>query len=275
MRMPRYSLALVAAVFFSAAALGQTVTVSLVSPQDGQSVAPGSTIDWQIVFTVSSGDNAGLALLAADLVQDADNAALFNIPPADGVPAAMSNFSRPDGVSNPGESDPITGYIGVQRGPANAANLVQIGGGQNTFGVARPPGTGIAESANVIGGVGQFGAEVLASGSFVAPDACGESFKFSLENVLANVLLQVNSPPSPSLVTDALVVVADSEFSFIVGLLGDINGDGTVGLADLSILLTNFGISSGMTYEDGDLDGDGGVGLSDLSILLGNFGLGC
>ncbi|RMF70728.1 MAG: hypothetical protein D6744_19000, partial [Planctomycetota bacterium] len=58
-----------------AAAAAQTVTVTLSSSQNGMTVAPGATIDWTITFTTSSGDNAGLALLAADLVQDPNNPA--------------------------------------------------------------------------------------------------------------------------------------------------------------------------------------------------------
>jgi hypothetical protein len=50
-------------------------------------------------------------------------------------------------------------------------------------------------------------------------------------------------------------------------LAGDLDGDGTVGPADLSILLGAWG-----TTGPGDLDGDGSVGPADLSILLGSWG---
>lgn len=53
----------------------------------------------------------------------------------------------------------------------------------------------------------------------------------------------------------------------------DLNGDGQVDLADLSILLTHFGSSGGPA--DGDLNGDGNVDLADLSILLVDFGSTC
>lgn len=56
---------------------------------------------------------------------------------------------------------------------------------------------------------------------------------------------------------------------------GDLDGDGVIGLSDLSTLLTNFGVSEGATYEDGDLTGDGAVGLADLSELLTLFGTSC
>ncbi len=56
---------------------------------------------------------------------------------------------------------------------------------------------------------------------------------------------------------------------------GDLNGDLVVDLDDLSIMLINFGQTSGMTYEDGDIDGDGDVDLDDLSELLVSFGGSC
>lgn len=57
--------------------------------------------------------------------------------------------------------------------------------------------------------------------------------------------------------------------------LGDLNGDSMIDLGDLSILLTNFGTSSGASPEDGDLNGDEAVDLTDLSMLLVLFGLPC
>lgn len=53
---------------------------------------------------------------------------------------------------------------------------------------------------------------------------------------------------------------------------GDVNGDGSVNLTDLSTLLANFG-GTGKTRQQGDVSGnDGIVNLSDLSTLLANFG---
>ena len=56
---------------------------------------------------------------------------------------------------------------------------------------------------------------------------------------------------------------------------GDLDGDDQVGLADLAIMLSNFGTASGALAADGDLDGDGDVDLSDLALLLSLFGTIC
>ena len=56
---------------------------------------------------------------------------------------------------------------------------------------------------------------------------------------------------------------------------GDLDGDGSVGLGDLTILLSNFGTTEGAQPDDGDLTGDGAVDLGDLALLLGVFGANC
>jgi hypothetical protein len=198
-------------------AFGQSVSLTLSSPQNGQTVSPGSTVNWTIEVSVSSGDNFGLALVSVDLAQDAGNPELFDLSPADGVPTGMTNFSRPDGISNPGETNPTTGYIGVLRGTPGALNVVQIGGGQNSFGEALPPGTGMGENAVLVGGVGQSSPEVVATGSFTAPSTSG-TYTFNLQNALANVLDELNSPPNFSAVSrvDPVDVTAGT-ISFTVG----------------------------------------------------------
>lgn len=55
----------------------------------------------------------------------------------------------------------------------------------------------------------------------------------------------------------------------------DLNGDRSVDLADLTTLLSHFGIQAGATFGDGDVDGNGNVDLTDLTTLLGQFGSTC
>ncbi|MBI1304105.1 MAG: hypothetical protein GC172_10000 [Phycisphaera sp.] len=54
----------------------------------------------------------------------------------------------------------------------------------------------------------------------------------------------------------------------VVSVPGDLDGDGVVNGADLSILLSAWGSAD----PTADIDGDGSVGAADLSVLLGNWG---
>jgi len=212
-----FSSAIVAFALCSAATAA-TVSVYLESPVAGQSVAPGTQVNWTIKVSVSAGDNVGLALIACDLAQDAGNPAKLDMPPgsAGSIPSNMAVFNRPAGITNPGEGGRPSGYVGVQRGTPGAMNLIQIGGGQDTFGAATPPGTGIAENATVTAGIGQGGTpQVVLSGSFNAPAALG-SYTFRLQNVVANVLESIHSPPAFSPVVPATVNLAGAAFSFTV-----------------------------------------------------------
>ncbi|MBI5863165.1 MAG: hypothetical protein HZB38_01365, partial [Planctomycetes bacterium] len=238
------TLATLAATASAAVAFGQSVSLSLSSPQNGQTVSPGSTVNWTISFSVSAGNNQGLALLVTDLAQDGANPSFFDIPIAGSVPGGMSNFARPAGITNPGDGSPVLGYRGVQRGTAGQKNLLQVGGAQNTFGQARPAGSGVGENANVVAGVGQSGTTTLATGSFTAPSTAG-TYTFSLANATANVLTQVNAPPNYSPVAAAAMNVAAPSISFTVSAsqpcVGDINNDHQVDLSDLTLLLSQFG----------------------------------
>ncbi len=55
-------------------------------------------------------------------------------------------------------------------------------------------------------------------------------------------------------------------------VLGDLDGDGTVGTGDLLILLGAWGACDDCEACDADLDQDCAVGAPDLIILLGNWG---
>ncbi len=52
---------------------------------------------------------------------------------------------------------------------------------------------------------------------------------------------------------------------------GDANGDGSVDLADLNLVLANFGSAPG-PGGPGDVDCSGAVDLADLNLILANFG---
>jgi hypothetical protein len=207
------------AVLTASVVCGQTVTLMLESPASGKTVVAGKPVDWTIKVQVSQGDNVGLALVSCDLAQEATNPAHFDLTPGKlgSLDSTMYNFSRPAGISNPGEGT-ATGYLGVRRSPQGQTykNLIQIGGGQNTFGQALAPGAGVGENANVVAGVGQGGAaQVVLSGSFIAPSTPGQ-YTFRLQNGIANVLTQRNDPPAHSPVTPATADLSGAHFTVTV-----------------------------------------------------------
>ena len=57
--------------------------------------------------------------------------------------------------------------------------------------------------------------------------------------------------------------------------LGDLDGDNSVGIADLAILLASYGTPAGASYTDGDFDGDGDVDIADLAVLLSIYNTAC
>jgi len=71
--------------------------------------------------------------------------------------------------------------------------------------------------------------------------------------------------------TDEGLFLAD-----LLGIPGDVNGDGRVDLADLALLLASYGACAGdPSYNpDADLDASGCVDLADLAALLANYGFG-
>jgi hypothetical protein len=77
------------------------------------------------------------------------------------------------------------------------------------------------------------------------------------------------------LADDIDALVQQVAIGFVCNCPGDANCDSRCNLADLSILLGNFGTAFGATRDDGDFDDDGDVDISDLAILLGNFGGTC
>ena len=177
-------------------ATGGTVTLTLQRTDTfGANVNPGNLIEWEIVAQVTT-DNDGLALISVDLIQGETNPELIDLDVAD-RPAAMVDFDRPNGIANPDPTDPSgpgTAYGGTQiAGATGGLNLIQIGGSQNTFGIA---GDTIGLDADVDTLIGHAD-QVIASGSFDAPNTLGGPYTFDLLNGVANTLEDLPNPPAP------------------------------------------------------------------------------
>jgi hypothetical protein len=63
-----------------------------------------------------------------------------------------------------------------------------------------------------------------------------------------------------------------SSFSLATTWPGDVNSDGKVDVNDLTVVLTNYGKTTGMWWATGDLNQDGVVDINDLTIVLSNYG---
>lgn len=275
----RLSVALV--LVRAAAAMAEpTVTLGLHSPQHGQSVAPGSTVTWQITALASDDDNLGLALITTDLTQDATNPTLFDVPQAQGVPELMDNFAAPAGFSNPLATS--GGYRGTPFGTVGQRNLRQIGGAQNTFGV---PGANMGMVVTVIPGVAQGASVLVAQGSFPAPTTPG-TYTFRTAMPRANVLKSLGAPPTPSLVDAATVLRSPATFSITVSAApenrGDVNCDGELNNFDIDpfvLALTNPAAYAAVyptcDIDRADINLDGVVNNFDIDPFVTCLTAGC
>lgn len=194
----------------------------MTSPSNGATLAPGRRVVLKLRVRVDPNDNLGLALALVDLVQDPGNPQQVSLPPGRPL-VVMSGFDWPNGFANPRKSFSASGFGGTQiRNELGGFDLVQIGGGQNTFGVPGPclgPDQDICIGQDVVvdPGVGQtsFG-QVLATVQFNAPSTPG-TYTFHIENAIANTLAVVNAPPMPSVVNNAQTqITPSSSVTFVV-----------------------------------------------------------
>jgi outer membrane protein assembly factor BamB len=128
--------------------------------------------------------------------------------------------------------------------------------------------------------VDAIGTVYVSNGWASTPAGSGRIWAFTadLSQELFSLALDRQNSGGPSLGADGTLVVADRTGVYAYRAppcLGDLDGDAVVTLADLSILLANFGTTSGAAPEDGDLDGDEDVDITDLSLMLSVFGEAC
>ncbi|MEW6198694.1 MAG: hypothetical protein AB1601_08545 [Planctomycetota bacterium] len=131
------------------------------------------------------------------------------------------------------------------------------------------PEFGDEPDVDVDAGIGQSGPVLIASGSFTAPATHGQ-YTFRLENVVANVLDSVGTPPAHSPVSAANVNTAAASFSLTVArpiCRGDLNCSGFIDFDDINpftLALSNWEAWK-LTYpncpeQNADVNGDGQYG---------------
>lgn len=102
---------------------------------------------------------------------------------------------------------------------------------------------------------------------FIIPFLAAYAIAAESDEPLTNARLMSTSPPRLGEEANFLSLQLRSTCP------ADLDGDGFIGIGDLSILLADFGCMSGGC--PGDIDGDGTTGIADLSLLLAVFGESC
>lgn len=199
---------------------GGTVRIELTSPQEGTTIAPGTSVTWNLTASVSEGDNLGLAMISCDIEQDPNNPQLTTVHLGSPGSNAMRDFDFPNGYTNPGPTPRLSGFGGTEIGPEGQANLVQIGGAQNTFGRVGPclGANGeicMGQDVVVDTGVGQSPqGERIAYGP-LRVNAPG-TYTFRITEAFANTLRAVNAPPQASVVRPAKIIISKPTITFTV-----------------------------------------------------------
>ncbi len=262
-----------------------TVTLYLTSSVAGRTISPYTRMDWAISAEVSPAGNSGLALLSTDLVPDANNPPLFDLPEPIYAGPGMGPFRRPGGITNPDPNDGW-GFGGTPVGTPGAMNLVQIGGCQNTFGI---PGVDAGLQTTVTPGIGQSGPTMIVSSESFWPPQSPGTYTFRLENAFATLLDSVSPPPTPPAywpVSPAAVDLTNGSFSFTVRLpatcQGDMNCDGSVTFADIDLFVQALAGESawnqnqpGCPWLNADCNGDENVTFADIDPFVALIGTTC
>ncbi len=168
-------------------------------------------------------------------------------------------LSAPDGQA----ASPSNGYIGsayhdITQGFNEPGMFYDVNGS-----IPEIPGTN-----NVSGPSTYFNVELYAwmgpYDSFAAAVAAGSPVGDS--GVFNQYVPYAEPPPVPSELDSLPATILKAE------LPGDANTDGKVDINDLTIVLANYGQSSGMRWSTGDFNNDGKVDINDLTIVLANYG---
>jgi len=190
--MKKAILTVIAAGLMSSAAMGTNINISVqqTNGTNAITVAPGATVNYKVVGTLSDALNEGLALIGLSLDFTGGPLTPANTPTGADFSCLnpMRNFVMPEGMSNPGGYGG-TVMVGAPPCPDSVrACLIQAGGAQNTIentvaNASFPVGT-------VLTGVAQpggCGPAVILTGSLTAPQAVG-TYHLNAFDVFANVI---------------------------------------------------------------------------------------
>ncbi len=140
-------------------------------------VAPGDSVDYQVIGSLSDTNNEGIALFIFDASYSCGDLSQMSLPNAE----CMENFETPLGITNP------LGFGGTTEVPNREGDLVQVGGATNT--ILNDAANAPFPTGAVCLGLGHTEL-VLATGSLTIPaDATdGQMCEVALSDVVVNVV---------------------------------------------------------------------------------------
>ncbi len=228
------------------------------------------TVSWQVRAKLYSASlpQLGIAGFALELVQQSGPGPLTIIGPAV-RPPELAAFDRPLGFATLDTTGTTSGFGGFpQSNGFGGQDLLSIGGGVNTTGVALPAAGGIGTSAVVVSGVAlQPTGQVLVTGTLTVPLKVGP-YSVGFRRAQINVLGSVGGVGVPS-----QVLVAEdfqTALSIVVVCRADFNHDNALSVQDIfDFLAAWFG-----GLPSADFNG-GGLSIKDVFDFLGACFLGC
>jgi probable HAF family extracellular repeat protein len=134
---------------------------------------------------------------------------------------------------------------------------------------------GVSSSGTVVG-TGTTSPTASAMDAFVYSN--GTMTDLNAQTIGPNPFSELNvaygiSPNGNYIVGDGTVASTGYTHGFLLtpAIPGDANGDGTVDINDLTIVLAHYN-QTGQTWADGEFTGDGTVDINDLTIVLAHYG---
>jgi T5SS/PEP-CTERM-associated repeat protein len=159
--------------------------------------------------------------------------------------------------------------------PGNPLGTLTVDGdlaatGQLEIEIAGPDPGGF-DAVSVMGGATIGGILIVTFIDGYVPQL-GDMFEILTADVITGSFGTVTLPDVPPALT-WYVSQSTGSITLVITKLGDLDGDGEVGITDFLALIGAWGPCPDPPDPcPGDLDGDGEVGVADLLILLGNWG---
>lgn len=232
----------------------------------------GRRVSWQLSASVTN-SSLDLGFIAIDLEADSDNPA--PIPFEQGVAGAdFAQFEPPFGFARLNADD--TSAFG---GDADNCGLRDIGGGQNTMGLASVDAR-FGQMVDPAPGIGLSGWAVVAEGSFVMPSAPGV-YVVRINRAGATVLGSIPIAGFATPVRTAETECVSGEVTITANCIADVggfeteggvSGDGILDLIDITVFVNGFMALDPVTA---DMNDDGIFDLTDITIFITAFVNGC